>query len=80
MLWNLNLLVMVQSNAIYERGGCSLNVGVSLKKEEDVNFLTNSDERRSTFRPTHILVYRWVREKHVRVDLTRIFSLVGLRT
>jgi len=33
---------------------------VSMKKEVSVNFLTNSQEGRSTLRPTDVVVYWWI--------------------
>lgn len=54
--------------------------GVSVKKEATVNFLIVPQESRLTLRPTNILVYMWIGGKHVCVDLTEVFSLVGLRT
>ncbi|PNX90620.1 auxilin-like protein [Trifolium pratense] len=51
---------------------------ISVKKEAPVNFLTDPQEGRSTLRPVDVLVFRWVREKHVCVDLTGISPLVGL--
>ncbi|KAJ0552948.1 putative exostosin [Helianthus annuus] len=35
-------------------------------------------EGRSTLRPADILVFRWIGEKHARVDLTGVSPLVGL--
>jgi hypothetical protein len=41
-----------------------------------MNFLTNSQERRSTLRPADVLVYGWEGGKHACVNLTRV-SLCG---
>jgi hypothetical protein len=45
-----------------------------------VYFLTYPQERTSTLRPIDVLVYGWIEEKHVCVDLTEVSPLVGLRT
>lgn len=50
-----------------------------MKKEAHATFLTDPHEKRSTFRPTNILVYEWVGGKHVCVDLTGVSPLVGPR-
>lgn len=42
--------------------------------------LTELYEKRSTFRPTYILVYGSIREKHTCVNLTEVFLMLGLRT
>jgi len=53
--------------------------GVSLKKDQaHVNFLTDPLDRRSTFRPTNVMVYGWVGGKHACVDLTGVSPLVKL--
>jgi hypothetical protein len=44
-----------------------------------MNFLINPQEGRSTLRPADIMMYGWVWEKQVCLDLTGVFSLVGLR-
>lgn len=49
--------------------------GVSVKKDVLVNFPTNPHERRSTLRPSYILVFEWIGEKHARVD--KSFSTRG---
>jgi hypothetical protein len=49
-----------------------------VKKEVQVNFLTYPQKEKLTIRPANILLYGWVREKHVCVDLIGVFSLVGL--
>ena len=43
---------------------------VSMKKEALVNFLTDPQGGRSTFRPADVLVYGWIGGKHACVDLT----------
>ncbi|KAJ0586379.1 hypothetical protein HanIR_Chr04g0151251 [Helianthus annuus] len=53
--------------------------GISAKKEAPVNFLTDPTERRSTLRPTDLLVFGWARGKHACVDLMGVSPLVGLR-
>ncbi|PNX80347.1 auxilin-like protein [Trifolium pratense] len=58
----------------------SLCAGISVKKETPVNFLTNPHEGRSTLPSADVLVYGWVRGKHVSMDLTEISSLLGLGT
>ncbi|KAK2446469.1 hypothetical protein QL285_017276 [Trifolium repens] len=55
-------------------------VGVSVKKEAPVNFLTYPHEGRSTLRPADVMVYEWVGGKHACVDLTGVSPLVGLGT
>ena len=52
--------------------------GISVKKEAPVNFLTDPLDRRSTLRPTDVMVYGWVGGKHACADLTGISPLVGL--
>jgi hypothetical protein len=49
-------------------------------KETHVNFLTDPLEGRSTLRPTDVLVYRWVGEKHAFVNLTEVSPFVRLTT
>jgi len=46
---------------------------VSLKKETHVNF--DSQDRRSTLKPTNVMMYGCIGEKHVCVDLIGV-SLV----
>ncbi|MFS8000676.1 putative exostosin [Helianthus anomalus] len=53
--------------------------GISAKKEAPVNFLMDPMERRSTLRPTDLLVFGWAGGKHACVDLTGVSPLVGLR-
>ncbi|GKE50460.1 hypothetical protein Tco_1481718 [Tanacetum coccineum] len=53
-------------------------VGISVKKEAPVNFLTGPSDGRSTLRPADVLVFGWVEGKHACVDLTRVSPLVGL--
>ncbi|KAJ0837048.1 putative exostosin [Helianthus annuus] len=53
--------------------------GISAKKEAPKNFLTHPLDGRSTLRPVDIFVSGWAGEKHACVDLTGVFSLVGLR-
>ncbi|PNY15245.1 auxilin-like protein [Trifolium pratense] len=55
-------------------------VGVSVKKEAHVNFLTDPQEGRLTLRPIDVLVYGWIGGKHACLDLTGVSSLVRLRT
>jgi len=43
-----------------------------------VNFLTDPLDKRSTLRPTGVMVYGWEGGKHVCVDLTGVSPLVGL--
>lgn len=50
------------------------------EEETHVNFLTDPNERRLTFRPTDVLVFGWVEGKHARVNLIEIYPLVDLRT
>ncbi|MCI62071.1 auxilin-like protein, partial [Trifolium medium] len=50
---------------------------ISVKKEALVNFLTDSQEGRSTLWPADVRVHGWVGGKHACVDLTGV-SLVGL--
>ena len=52
--------------------------GVSVKKEAPVNFLTDPLDRRSTLRPTDVMVYGRVGGNQAWVDLTRFSPLVGL--
>ena len=54
-------------------------VGVSIKKETFVNFLTDTLDGRSTLQPADVMVYGWVGGKHVCMDLTGVSPLVGLR-
>ncbi|GJZ38963.1 hypothetical protein Tco_0585526 [Tanacetum coccineum] len=49
-------------------------VGISVKKEALVNFLTKPSDGRSTLRPTDVIVFRWVGGKHVCMDLTEMCS------
>ncbi|GJZ32004.1 putative reverse transcriptase domain-containing protein [Tanacetum coccineum] len=53
-------------------------VGISVKKEAPVNFLTGPSKGRSTFRPADILIFGWVGGKHTCVDLTGVSPFVGL--
>ncbi|MCH99502.1 auxilin-like protein, partial [Trifolium medium] len=53
---------------------------VFVKKDAPVKFLADPQKGRSMLRPTDVLVYGWIGGKHVYVDLTEVFSLVGLRT
>nr|GEW95801.1 auxilin-like protein [Tanacetum cinerariifolium] len=50
------------------------------KKEAHVNFLTDPSDGRSTLRLADVLVFGWVEGKHVCVNLTRVFPLMGLRS
>jgi len=43
-----------------------------------VNFLTDPLDRRSTLRPSDVMVYGWVSGKHACVDLTGVSPHVGL--
>nr|GEW84279.1 auxilin-like protein [Tanacetum cinerariifolium] len=52
--------------------------GISTKKEAPVNYLTDSSDRKSTLRPTDVLVFGWVRGKHACVDLNGVYPLVRL--
>jgi len=52
--------------------------GISVKKEEPVNFLTDPLDKRSTLGHADVMVYGWVGGKHVCVDLTGVSPLVGL--
>ncbi|GKF08011.1 hypothetical protein Tco_0042235 [Tanacetum coccineum] len=53
-------------------------VGISVKKEAPVNFLTGPSKGRSTLRPADILIFGWVGGKHACVDLTGVSPFVGL--
>jgi hypothetical protein len=53
---------------------------VYVKKEPHVNFLTDPQEGRSTFRHADVLVYGWIEGNHDCVDLIKVFPLVELRT
>ncbi|GKB22858.1 hypothetical protein Tco_0862259 [Tanacetum coccineum] len=53
-------------------------VGISIKKEAPVNFLTDPSDRISTLRPAEVLVFGWVGGKHTCVDLTGVPPHVGL--
>ena len=55
-------------------------VGISVKKEAPVNFLTDPHDGRSTLTPADILVFGWIGGKHAYVDLTGVSPLVGLRS
>ncbi|CAK8572934.1 unnamed protein product [Lathyrus sativus] len=55
-------------------------VGVSVKKEVHVNFLTKPREGKSALRPADVLVNEWIGEKHACVGLTGASSLVGFRS
>ena len=46
--------------------------GISAKKEAPVNFLTDPAERRSTLRPSDVLVFGWDGGKHANGDLTGV--------
>ncbi|CAK8565893.1 unnamed protein product [Lathyrus sativus] len=50
------------------------------EKEVPVNFLKDPLDGRSTLKPTDLLMYEWVGEKHACLDLTGVSPLVGLRT
>ncbi|GJU71758.1 hypothetical protein Tco_1263163 [Tanacetum coccineum] len=54
------------------------HVGIIVKKEAPVNFLTELSDGRSTLRPADVLVFGWVGGKHACVDLTGFSPLVGL--
>ena len=54
-------------------------VGVSVKKEAPVIFLSGLQEGRLTFRPTDVLVHWWVGGKHACIYLTRV-PIGGTRT
>jgi hypothetical protein len=54
-------------------------IGVSVKKEAPVNFLTDPQVGRSTLRPPDVMVYGCIGGKHACVDLTGVSPLVGLR-
>lgn len=45
-----------------------------------MNFSVGPQEGGSTFRPTYVLVYKYVGEKDAHVDSARVSSLVGLKT
>ena len=49
--------------------------GVSVKKEAPVTFLTDPREGRSTLRPADVLVFGWMSEKHVCIDVIGVFPL-----
>ncbi|GJR19033.1 hypothetical protein Tco_0967560 [Tanacetum coccineum] len=51
--------------------------GISTKKEAPVNFLTDLSDGKSTLRPADVLVFVWVRGKHVWVDLTGVSLPMG---
>ncbi|KAL7591245.1 hypothetical protein Lser_V15G34638 [Lactuca serriola] len=51
---------------------------ISAKKEALVDFLTDPLEEKSTLKPAAVLVFGWAGGKHVCVDLTWFFLLVGL--
>nr|GEY48359.1 putative exostosin-like protein [Tanacetum cinerariifolium] len=53
-------------------------VGISVKKEAPVNFLTDLSDGRSTLRLADVLVFGWVEGKHACVDQTMVSPLVGL--
>ncbi|MCH82695.1 auxilin-like protein [Trifolium medium] len=44
--------------------------GVFVKKEAPMKFLIDPQEGRSTLKPTDVLVYGWIAEKHACVNLT----------
>jgi hypothetical protein len=44
-----------------------------------VNFLTNSQEVRSTLRPIDVLVYGWVGDKYAFFELDCSFFTCGIR-
>ncbi|GJU99368.1 hypothetical protein Tco_1328639 [Tanacetum coccineum] len=50
-------------------------VGISVKKETPVNFLT---DQRGTLKPADVRVFGWVGGKHACVDLTGVSPLVEL--
>jgi len=50
------------------------------KNEALVNFLTDPQDGRSTFRSANVMVYGWIGGKHACVDLTEVSTLVGLGT
>ncbi|GJW52225.1 putative reverse transcriptase domain-containing protein [Tanacetum coccineum] len=62
-------------NVLYDICRC---VGISVKKEATMNFLADPSDGRSTLRPTDVLVFKRVGEKHACVDLTGVSPLVGL--
>nr|GEV31207.1 auxilin-like protein [Tanacetum cinerariifolium] len=53
------------------------HAGISAMKEAPINFLSDPSNGRSTLRPTSVLVFGWVGEKHACVDLTRFLLLWG---
>jgi hypothetical protein len=57
-----------------------MRAGVSVKKEAHVNFLSDPLERRSTLRPTDVLVYNRVGGKHAYMYLTEFSPLMELTT
>lgn len=50
-----------------------------MKIEVPMNFLIDLHEKLA-LRPTDVVVYKWVREKHACVDLTHVSPLMGLST
>ncbi|GKE12295.1 hypothetical protein Tco_1415846 [Tanacetum coccineum] len=62
-------------DVLYDKCRC---VGISIKKEAHVNFLTDPSDGRSTLRPADVLVFGCVGGKHACVDLTGVSPLVGL--
>ncbi|GJS87691.1 hypothetical protein Tco_0770327 [Tanacetum coccineum] len=56
---------------------CS-RVGIFVKKEAHVNFVTDPLEGRSTLGPADVLVIGWAEGKHTCVDLSGVSPLVGL--
>nr|GEU80999.1 putative reverse transcriptase domain-containing protein [Tanacetum cinerariifolium] len=51
---------------------------ISTKKKARVNFWTDPLDGRSTLRPADVLICGWAKGKHACIDLTGVFSLLGL--
>ncbi|KAL5710701.1 hypothetical protein ACHQM5_021234 [Ranunculus cassubicifolius] len=51
--------------------------GVQVKKEAQVNFLTDPSDGRSSLRPADVLIYNWSEGKHACVDVTGVSPMVG---
>lgn len=48
-----------------------------MKKEASENFLTDPQKRRTTLRPTYVLIYGWIGGKNACEDLTEVYPLMG---
>ncbi|KAF5176956.1 hypothetical protein FRX31_033457 [Thalictrum thalictroides] len=53
-------------------------VGIQVKKEAPVNFLTDPTDGRSTLHPANVLIYNWSEGKQTCVHITRASPMVDI--